>query len=328
MPELSFGPRGATQIHDRAANSLYNGPMTCAPDLFPGFDTRRIALDGVEIFARVGGAGPPLLLQHGYPQTHHSWHRIAPRLSQHMTVVAADLRGYGASSVPPADDRHRAYAKRTMAKDAVALMRALGFDRFAIAGHDRGGRVAYRTALDHPNVITRAVLLDILPTALVWRDMDWQGAIKSYHWPFLAQPYPLPETLIAAAPEMYVEWTIRSWTADKSLRHFHPDALAAYRRLLTDPARVRAVCEDYRAGAAIDRELDEADLAAGRTIAAPCLVLWGTDYVGQAAASPLDLWRPLAPHVAGTAIPAGHFLAEESPDATLEQMLTFLAGDA
>jgi haloacetate dehalogenase len=301
--------------------------MTHASDLFHGFDARRVDLDGVEVFARTGGAGSPLLLLHGYPQTHHCWHRIAPRLAQHMTVVAADLRGYGASSVPTADDRHMAYAKRTMARDAVALMQALGYPRFAIAGHDRGARVAYRAALDHPDAIARAAFLDILPTALVWRDMDWQGAIKSYHWPFLAQPHPLPETLIAAAPEMYVEWTIRSWTADKSLRHFHPDALAAYRHLLTDPARVRAVCEDYRAGATIDRELDEADLAAGRTIDAPCLVLWGTDYVGQAAASPLDLWRPLAPHVTGTAIPAGHFLAEEAPDKTLEQMLPFFAGE-
>lgn len=301
--------------------------MTSTPDLFPGFSTHRIALDGVELFARIGGSGPPLLLLHGYPQTHHCWHKIAPRLARHMTVVAADLRGYGQSSIPPADELHIAYAKRTMANDAVGLMRALGHECFAIAGHDRGARVAYRAALDYPYAITRAAFLDIIPTAMVWQQMNWQSAIKAYHWPFLAQAYPMPETLIAAAPEMYVEWTIASWTGDKSLRCFDPVALAAYRALLTEPGRIRAVCEDYRAGAMIDRELDEADLAAGRQISAPCLALWGTDYAGRGASDPLDLWRPLAPDITGAPIPAGHFLAEEAPEETLSHMLAFFGSD-
>jgi haloacetate dehalogenase len=301
--------------------------MATSPDLFPGFVSHRIALDNVEIFARVGGSGPPLLLLHGYPQTHHCWHKIAPRLAGRMTVVAADLRGYGQSSIPPADDKHLAYAKRTMANDAVRLMRALGHERFAIAGHDRGARVAYRAALDHPEAITRAAVLDIIPTALVWRQMGPDAAIKAYHWPFLAQPHPLPETLIAAAPEMYVEWTIKSWAADKSLRHFHPDALAHYRKLLTEPDRIRAVCEDYRAGATIDRELDEADLAAGRQMTMPCLALWGTDYAGRGQGSPLEVWRPLAPNITGTAISAGHFLAEEAPEETLAPLLAFFTSD-
>lgn len=299
-------------------------PMPHAPDLFPGFASRRIALDGVVIFARTGGNGPPLLLLHGYPQTHHCWHRIAGRLAERMTVVVADLRGYGQSSIPPADETHSVYAKRTMAKDAIGLMRALGHARFAVAGHDRGGRVAYRAALDHPQAIAKLAVLDIIPTALVWKHMGWEAAIKAYHWPFLAQPHPMPETLIAADPRMYAEWTIRSWTGDKSLRHFDPTALAAYTAQLNEPGRIRAVCEDYRAGATIDRELDESDLAAGKTIACPVLALWGTDYTGGGAESPLELWRPLAPNVTGTAIPAGHFLAEEAPEETLAPLLDFL----
>lgn len=294
-------------------------------ELFPGFATRRIALDGVEVFARIGGSGPPLLLLHGYPQTHQCWHKIATRLAARMTVVVADLRGYGQSSVPAADARHLAYAKRTMANDAVGLMRALGHERFAICGHDRGARVAYRAALDYPYAITRAAFLDIIPTAMVWSEMTWQSAIKTYHWPFLAQPHPMPETLIAGAPEMYVDWTLASWTRDKTLRHFDPAALAAYRALLCDPARVRAVCEDYRAGATIDRELDEADLAARRTIDSPCLTLWGSDYAGKGASNPLDLWRQLAPGITGSVVPCGHFLAEEAPEETLAHLQSFFA---
>jgi haloacetate dehalogenase len=297
--------------------------MTSPPDLFPGFASHRVDTGEAEIFARIGGSGPPLLLLHGYPQTHHCWHKIAPRLAERLTVVAADLRGYGQSSIPAPDPEHRVYSKRAMAADAVALMRALGHSRFAIAGHDRGGRVAYRAALDHPATITRLGMLDILPTAMVWRGMDRAVAIDAYHWLFLAQPHPLPETLIASHPAMYAEWTLASWTADRSLACFDPTALAAYRGLLGEPGRLRAVCEDYRAGATIDREIDEADLAQGRRISMPSLALWGTGYVGQAAASPLDLWRPLAPGVVGTAVVSGHFLAEEAPEETLRNLLDF-----
>jgi haloacetate dehalogenase len=302
--------------------------MSPAHDLFAGFAVRRIAVPGVEIFARIGGAGPPLLLLHGYPQTHHCWHAVAGRLAEHRTVVAADLRGYGASSVPEVDPAHHAYSKRQMAADMVALMRALGHDRFAVAGHDRGGRVAYRMALDHPGAVTRLLALDIVMTAQVWRGMDQAVAIKSYHWPFLAQPHPLPETLINANPAFYADWTLASWTRPRNLSCFAPAALERYRALLADPARVRAVCEDYRAGATVDRELDEGDLAAGRRIACPMLALWGSDYVGRGAASPLALWREIADDVSGEAIEAGHFLAEEAPEATVSAMLAFLAKEA
>lgn len=302
--------------------------MTTMPDLFLGFAERRIAVPGAEIFARVGGSGPPLLLLHGYPQTHHCWHRIATRLAERHTVVVADLRGYGASSVPEPDGNHAAYSKRQMAMDMVAVMDALGHGRFTVAGHDRGGRVAYRMALDHPAAVSRLLVLDIIMTAHVWRGMDWRIAIRSYHWPFLAQPHPLPETLIATDPQFYADHTIASWSLRKDLSAFHPGALAHYRALLADPLRVRAVCEDYRAGATIDRELDEVDLAGERRITCPLLALWGKAYVGSSAASPIDLWREIADDVRGEEIPAGHFLAEEAPEATLAAILAFLDVDA
>jgi haloacetate dehalogenase len=268
------------------------------------------------------------LLLHGYPQTHHCWHRLAPALAASHTVVAADLRGYGASSVPVPDPRHEAYAKRRMAEDMVAAMAALGHRRFTVAGHDRGARVAYRMALDQPASVARLVALDVVPTAFVWRGMDWAVAIKSYHWPFLAQPFPLPETLIAANPAFYVDWTLASWTKANDLACFDATALAHYRALLAEPGRLRAVCEDYRAGATVDRELDEADLAAGHRIACPTLALWGSDYVGKSASSPREAWRQLASDVTGEGIDAGHFLAEENPQATLAALTAFLGRTA
>ncbi len=299
--------------------------MTTTSDLFPGFAARRVAVPGAEIFARIGGSGPPLLLLHGYPQTHHCWHRVAGRLAERHTVVAADLRGYGASSIPEPDPEHLTYSKRRMAADMVAVMATLGHERFAVAGHDRGGRVAYRLALDQPARVSRLIVLDIVMTAQVWRSMDRGSAIKSYHWPFLAQPHPLPETLISSNPAFYADWTLASWTLARDLSVFDPAVLAQYRALIADPARVRAICEDYRAGAGIDRELDEADLAAGRRIDCPLLALWGTDYVGRGASGPLDLWREIADDVTGVAVEAGHFLAEEAPEPVLAAMLKFLA---
>lgn len=297
------------------------------PDLFPGFATERIAHDGLIFYMRIGGAGPPLVCLHGYPQTHACWHRVASRLAERHTVIAMDLRGYGASSAPSGDAGHQRYSKRAMARDVVAVMAALGHTRFHVLGHDRGARVAYRLALDTPDAIDRLVVLDILPTVDVWDAIRWQSALKSYHWAFLAQPHPMPETLISAAPHLYVDHTLASWTRDKTLAAFDPSALAHYRALLTDPARVHAVCEDYRAGATFDRTLDAADRDAGRTIRAPTLLLWGSDYIGKGSVDPIIVWRSWAPDVTGTEIVSGHFLVEENPDAVLAAVMPFLGAE-
>jgi haloacetate dehalogenase len=211
-----------------------------------------------------------------------------------------------------------------MARDVAAVMRGLGHDRCSLVGHDRGARVAYRMALDMPECVDRVVLIDILPTAEVWSGLRAASAVASYHWSFLAQPAPIPETLIGGAPDLYAEHTLKSWTQAKSLACFDPVALEHYRALLRDPRRVHAICEDYRAGWTVDRALDEADQAAGRRIAAPALVLWGSDYVGKGAASPLEVWRRWAVDVTGEEIMSGHFLAEESADQTLAAVLGFL----
>jgi haloacetate dehalogenase len=300
--------------------------MNGLPDLFPGFAERRIRTgDNVEIYLRTGGSGPPLLLLHGYPQIHVMWHKIAPELARHCTLVIADLRGYGDSSAPPGDAAHASYSKRVMGEDCRAVMRALGYQRFMVAGHDRGGRVAYRLALDHPDTISALVPMDIIPTGEVWRRANAEWAIKTYHWSFLAQPDPLPETLIGKDPVYYVEHTLRSWTRSRDLSPFSAEALEHYRALLRDPARVHAVCEDYRAGAGIDRELDDADLAAGRKIACPTLVLYASNYL---AGDPLGAWRAWCTSLSGAAVASGHFLAEENPSDTLAALVPFLANNA
>lgn len=297
--------------------------MSALPDLFPGFAERRIrTAANVEIYLRTGGSGPPLLLLHGYPQTHVIWHRIAPELAQHFTVVIPDLRGYGASSAPPGDVEHKTYSKRAMAEDCLAVMCTLGHQRFMVAGHDRGGRVAYRLALDRPEAVSALVPVDIIPTGEVWRRANADWAIRAYHWSFLAQPRPVPETLIGKDPVYYVEQTLQSWAKPRDLSPFSPEALERYRALLRDPARVHAVCEDYRAGAGIDRELDDADLAAGRKIACPTFVLYASDYL---AGSPLEVWRGWCTNLSGAAVASGHFLAEENPKDTLAALIPFLA---
>jgi haloacetate dehalogenase len=289
---------------------------------FNGFATHEIALGEATIFARVGGSGPPLLLIHGYPQSHLMWARVASVLTDSFTVVAMDLRGYGRSSAPPSQKGER-YTKRVMAKDAVALMDALGHPKFALAGHDRGGRVAYRLALDHPDAVTKIAVLDIVPTWEMWAGMDAARAMQVYHWMLLAQPEPMPETLINGAPDYYIDQKLASWSGDKSLRAFLPEALDAYRAAFRDPARVHATCEDYRAGATIDRALDDADRAAGRKIAAPLLALWGAKGIPAKGEDPLTVWRRWASDVRGLGIDAGHFLPEEAPEATGKALLEF-----
>lgn len=302
--------------------------MSHPPDLFPGFKSRTLKTRDAEIFMRLGGEGPPLLMLHGYPQTHHAWHAIAPALSEHFSLVIADLRGYGQSSCPPSDTNHFAYSKRAMGNDMVEIMDQLGHESFSLLGHDRGARVAYRMAFDYCEKIERLAMLDILPTYSMWQTMNHGLAMSAYHWPFLAQPHPMPETLIGKAPEYYVEYTLASWTLAKDLSIFDETALGHYRALLTCEDRLHGACEDYRAGETYDRLTDEVDLKAGRKIACPALVLWGTDYVAKRAGDPLEVWREWCTDVQGAPIVSGHFLAEENPQETLEHILPFLTNQS
>jgi haloacetate dehalogenase len=287
--------------------------------MFDGFTLEHVDLGDVTLRVRHGGHGPPLLLLHGFPQTHVMWHLIAPRLARDFTVVAMDLRGYGESSKPATAPDHEPYAKRTMARDCVALMEELGFARFAVAGHDRGGRVAYRLALDHPDRITRIAVLDIIPTGEHFRRADMTFGLGYWHWFFLAQPYPLPEHLIGGDPE----WFFLGRPNRTAV--FTPDAQADYLRCFTNPATVHAACEDYRAGATFDFALDEADRGK-RKIAAPLLALWaGRGEVGKWY-DVLGIWRDWADDVRGHAIDSGHYLAEEAPDATFDALHGFFRG--
>jgi haloacetate dehalogenase len=295
-------------------------------DLYSGFATHWIDVPEGRIFARSKGQGPALLLLHGYPQTHAEWHKIAPRLAEQFTVVLMDLRGYGWSSAP-ASEGGALYTKRLMAQDAVTVMETLGHVRFGLIGHDRGARVAYRLAFDHPERLEKLALLDIVPTATMWQSMDARSAMKVYHWLFLAQPAPLPEKLIGQAAVFYLERTLSSWSAAKNLDVFDPRALAHYRAAFNEPSRIHASCEDYRAGATLDRAYDEADQKAGRKIEVPLCVLWGAQGIPAGGMSPLDVWRQWANDVRGEAIDCGHFLPEENPQATLAALLEFFEID-
>jgi haloacetate dehalogenase len=266
-----------------------------------GFAESRIDTGEAEIHVRHGGSGPPLLLLHGYPQTHAMWHRIAPRLAEAFAVIAPDLRGYGRSSKPATTDDHEPYSKRAMARDQVAVMRALGHERFAVCGHDRGARCAYRLALDHPDRVTALAVLDIIPTADVFRRLDRRFALSAWHWFFLAAPHDLPERMIAADPDAFY---LRGGG-----HVFAPEALDDYRRSFRDPDCIRAMCEDYRAGATLDVAHDEADRGT-RRIGCPTLVLWGTRGSVARVDGVLDVWREWADDVRGRALDSGHFLAE------------------
>lgn len=291
--------------------------------MFQGFETRSVAGEGAEIFCRIAGDGPPLLLLHGYPQTGAMWAGIAPRLAERFRVVVPDLRGYGQSSAPESKGGE-GYAKRVMAADMVRVMASLGFERFRLAGHDRGGRVAYRLAFDHPGAVERLALLDIIPTVEMWERLDAPGALSSYHWQFLAQPNPMPERLIGADPVFYLDHTMASWTANQSTAPFASEALAEYRRSFSRLDAVHGACEDYRAGATIDRRHDEEDRAAGRRISAPLLALWGSKGTPAKHGDPLAIWRQYADDVSGHAIESGHFLVEEAPEETLKALLGFM----
>jgi haloacetate dehalogenase len=289
--------------------------------LFEGFERGRVATGGAEIHYVRGGSGPPLLLLHGYPQTHAMWHRVAPRLAEGFTVVAADLRGYGDSSKPEGDEGHLNYSKRSMARDMVEVMDHLGFERFALVGHDRGGRVGHRLALDHPEQLTHLAVLDIVPTREVFARADTELAMAYYHWFFLAQPRDFPEKLIGGNPGYYLDRTLARYGALEAT--FAPEAVAEYRRCF-DAATVHASCEDYRAAASIDLEHDEADRGR-RRVSCPLLVLWGANGVVGRLYDVLDVWRPYAGgELGGRAIEAGHYLVEERPEETLAGLLPFL----
>ena len=291
--------------------------------MFEGFTTHRISTDGAEINLVSGGNGPPLLLLHGYPQTHVMWHRIAPALAERFTVVVADLRGYGDSSNPPAGEGHVGYAKRTMANDMVQVMQALGYGRWRLAGHDRGARVSYRMALDHPERVEKLVIMDIVPTI---EQYEWtknrRMALAMYHWFFLAQPSPLPERLIGSDPAFYLRWSLNSWGSVEGA--FTEAAMAEYIRCFSDSETIRATCDCYRAGATIDCEIDEATRKAEDKITCPTLVLWGDRGGAWDAERTMETWRRWAKDVQGQSVTGGHFCPEEAPDETLQAMLEFL----
>ncbi len=293
--------------------------------MFDGFDRCELETDRGTIHARVGGSGPPLLLIHGYPQTHLMWHAAAPLLAQRFTVVATDLAGYGDSLRPiPAPD-HAPHSKRALARDQLQAMASLGHDRFAVAGHDRGGRVAYRLALDHPEAVSALAVLDIVPTAEVWARADDRLSLAYWHWGFLAQPPPLPERLIAGDPDAYFEHHLRSIGLGAAAGRYPHEVLAAYRAQLDDVSAVQAICEDYRAGATIDRQLDEEDR--GRTIECPVLALWGRRgalevFYGDV----LAVWRPWARDLRGRGLDASHFLVEDEPEEVASELTAFFAG--
>lgn len=290
--------------------------------LFP-VELRFAQLDGIRVAYREQASGkPPLLLLHGHPQTHAIWHRVWPALAEHFSLVAMDLRGYGDSDKPAGDADHANYSKRRMALDALGLMQQLGHPRFAVLAHDRGARVAHRLMLDHPDTVSGAVLLDIAPTLDMYAQTGEAFARAYWHWFFLIQPAPLPETLVGAQASDYAETLLRSRSGD--LRHFDPRAVAEYRRCAAQPGAFHAICEDYRASAGIDLLHDRTDREAGRRVRTPLRVLWGEDGVVARCFEPLALWQAAAERVDGWALPGGHYIPEEQPEALLAAALPHL----
>jgi haloacetate dehalogenase len=289
------------------------------------FTTAEIQTGETSIFVRICGSGPPLLLLHGFPQTQLMWRGVAPLLARGFTVICADLRGYGRSGCPASSADHAPYAKRAMARDMVAVMAQLGFPRFGVAGHDRGGRVAYRMALDHPDRIERLAVLDILPVETVWQRADARFALGYWPWSLLAQPEPLPERILVASAEAIIEHALGGWGS--AAEAFPAEVRAAYLEALRDPCHARAICEEYRAAAGIDRAHDQADRKAARKIRAPMLALWSAEgpldsWYNE---GPVALWRDWADDVSGYAIKGGHFFPEAAPAPTAEALRRFFA---
>lgn len=298
--------------------------------VFDDFDAIDVEAGEASIFLRRAGSGPAILLLHGFPQTHLMWRQVAPLLADRFTVICPDLRGYGRSGCPASRPDHAPYAKRAMAKDMVAVMETLGFQRFSVAGHDRGGRVAYRLALDHPERVERLAVLDILTTADVWERADARLAAGFWPWSLLAQPEPLPERLLSAAPEAVIDDALGGWGSPAEA--FSPAVRAAYIEVLRDPDRVHAICEEYRAAATLDRAHDLADREVGRRIACPVLALWSGRGALESwyaeAGGPLALWRAWADDVRGGPLDAGHFFPEEIPEQTADELRRFFAATA
>jgi len=294
--------------------------------LFPDFEPRVFEVNGIQIAGHIGGSGSPLLLLHGHPQTHAIWHKLAPALMKSHTLVMTDLRGYGDSSKPQGDVDHSNYSKRVMAQDQVEVMNQLGFDRFDVLAHDRGARVAHRLAMDHPDAVKKLIMLDIAPTLSMYEKTTEAFAKAYWHWFFLIQPSPLPERLIEADPAGYIRDVMGRRFA--GLKPFDPLALAEYMRCVALPGAAHGMCEDYRAAAGIDLIHDREDIAAGKKLEMPTMVLWGADGVVNKCFKPLEEWQAICRNVIGETLPCGHYLPEEAPDMLLEKVATFLHQDS
>ncbi|KAA9148638.1 alpha/beta hydrolase [Microbacterium lushaniae] len=294
--------------------------------MFDTFTARPVDVARGPIFTLTGGEGPPILLLHGYPQTHLMWHAVVDHLTGDHTVVVVDLPGYGGSFRPETAADHGTYSKRAIGDDLVELMHLLGFSAFAVAGHDRGGRIAYRMALDHPDVISAAGAFDVVPTGEVWSRADAQMALTYWHWAFLAQPAPLPEDLINANPSAFFDHHVRALGLGRTALRYPEELMAQYRALLDDPSVVHGICEDYRAGAGVDREHDDDDKADGRQIRCPLLVLWSArGALPRFYGDVLAIWRPWAKDLRGRGLDAGHFLVEDQPEQVAQELLHLAA---
>lgn len=292
--------------------------------MITGFEQSFVKCGDVTLSVHRAGQGVPLVLLHGYPQNHHCWEKVAPTLAEHFDVIIPDLRGYGDSDAPPDDDAHTVYSKRTMALDIIRLLDVLGIDKAHVLGHDRGGRVAYRFALDHPERLLKLGIIEIVPTGDFWASWGADLAMKGYHWTFLAQPNPLPERMIGADPTAYIEWTLAAWTLEKSLSAFSPAALKSYTKQACDPAKLHAMCADYRAGATFDRALDDAET--GR-ISVPLHFLWAENGFPAQTGDPAGIWRKWASQVTDDSCVSGHFAMEENPKSVLDAFLPFFSLD-
>ncbi len=290
-----------------------------------GFTQDFVDTGEVRLSVHRAGRGAPLVLLHGFPQNHACWAGVAPALARHFDVIVPDLRGYGESDAPADDAEHRVYSKRRMARDIVGLLDRLGLEKANVLGHDRGARVTYRMALDHPDRVDRLGIIEIVPTGDFWAAWNADLALAAYHWTFLAQPAPLPERMIGADPVAYIDWTLATWTGTESLATFPGDALESYRRQARDPARIAAMCADYRAGATFDRDADEADRRIGHRIAAPLMFLYARRGFPARTGKPGALWRAWAEDVATAECDSGHFVPEENPTAVLETFLPFFS---